>query len=101
MHRQTLFPLVLIEMDERRLNRFDRHIVLDQIGLSGQIKFSNSIVTVIGAGGLGSPALLYLAAAGIGEIRIIDDDVVDVVSKPACVSKSSPCFFSTSSMSRY
>ena len=78
MHPQTLFPLVLIEMDERRLNRFDRHIVLDQIGLSGQIKFSKSIVTVIGAGGLGSPALLYLAAAGIGEIRIIDDDVVDV-----------------------
>ena len=65
-------------MDELRLKRFDRHIVLDQIGLSGQIRFSKSIVSVIGAGGLGSPALLYLVAAGIGEIRIIDDDVVDI-----------------------
>ena len=65
-------------MDELRLKRFDRHIVLDQIGLSGQLRFSKSIVSVIGAGGLGSPALLYLAAAGIGEIRIIDDDEVDI-----------------------
>ena len=65
-------------MDELRLKRFDRHIVLDQIGLSGQVRFSKSIVSVIGAGGLGSPALLYLAAAGIGEIRIIDDDEVDI-----------------------
>ena len=52
--------------------------MLDQIGLSGQVRFSKSIVSVIGAGGLGSPALLYLAAAGIGEIRIIDDDEVDI-----------------------
>ena len=65
-------------MDELRLKRFDRHIVLDQIGLSGQVRFSESIVSVIGAGGLGSPALLYLVAAGIGEIRIIDDDEVDI-----------------------
>ena len=65
-------------MDELRLKRFDRHIVLDQIGLSGQVRFSKSIVSVIGAGGLGSPALLYLVAAGIGEIRIIDDDEVDI-----------------------
>jgi len=65
-------------MDEQRLKRFDRHIVLDQIGLSGQIRFSKSVVSVIGAGGLGSPALLYLVAAGIGEIRIIDDDEVDI-----------------------
>ena len=70
------FPLVLIEMDERRLNRFDRHIVLDQIGLLARLSLKVDRDSN-GAGGLG-PALLYLAAAGIGEIRIIDDDVVDV-----------------------
>ena len=65
-------------MDKKRLNRYSRHIALDQIGLSGQITLSESVVTVVGAGGLGSPALLYLAAAGVGEIRIIDHDEVDL-----------------------
>ena len=64
-------------MEKGRLERYSRHIVLDEVGLSGQIKLTNSTVTVVGAGGLGSPALLYLAAAGIGKIRVIDDDVVD------------------------
>ena len=64
-------------MRKERLERYSRHIVLDEVGLNGQLRLSNSVVTIVGAGGLGSPALLYLAAAGIGKIRVIDDDVVD------------------------
>ena len=64
-------------MDKERLERYSRHIVLDEVGLGGQIRLANSVVTIVGAGGLGSPALLYLAAAGIGKIRVIDNDVVD------------------------
>tara|TARA_B100000614_G_C14551397_1_gene494107 strand:+ start:1197 stop:2291 length:1095 start_codon:yes stop_codon:yes gene_type:complete len=62
---------------KERLERYSRHLVLDEVGLNGQLRLSNSVVTIVGAGGLGSPALLYLAAAGIGKIRVIDDDVVD------------------------
>ncbi len=58
------------------LERYARHLVLREIGGSGQRKLKNSRVLVIGAGGLGSPALQYLAAAGVGQIGIIDDDVV-------------------------
>ena len=64
-------------MEKERLERYSRHIVLDEVGLGGQIRLANSVVTIVGAGGLGSPALLYLAAAGIGKIRVIDDDIVD------------------------
>lgn len=59
------------------LNRYARHIVLREIGGPGQRRLKEARVLVIGAGGLGSPALLYLAAAGIGTIGVIDDDVVD------------------------
>ena len=57
--------------------RYSRHVLLPEIGKAGQEKLLASRVLVIGAGGLGSPALLYLAAAGIGHIGVIDDDVVD------------------------
>jgi len=60
------------------INRYARHISLPQIGLDGQKVISKSNVLVIGAGGLGSPVILYLAAAGIGRIGIIDFDNVDV-----------------------
>lgn len=63
---------------EAELERYARHIVLHDIGGAGQQKLKNAKVLVIGAGGLGSPALLYLAAAGIGRIGIIDDDVVSL-----------------------
>ena len=59
------------------LERYARHIVLREIGGSGQKKLKAARVLVVGAGGLGSPALLYLAAAGVGTIGVIDDDVVD------------------------
>lgn len=60
------------------IDRYKRHLVLKQVGGPGQQKLKNAKVLVIGAGGLGSPVLLYLAAAGIGTIGIIDDDVVSI-----------------------
>lgn len=62
---------------EVELNRYARHIVLREVGGKGQKRLKNAKVLVIGAGGLGSPALLYLAAAGVGTIGVIDDDKVD------------------------
>ena len=60
------------------MQRHARHLVLPQVGLEGQTKLAKAKVFVVGAGGLGSPVLLYLAAAGIGTIGIIDDDRVDI-----------------------
>lgn len=62
---------------ETELNRYARHIVLRELGGPGQKKLKDAKVLVIGAGGLGAPALQYLAAAGVGTIGVIDDDVVD------------------------
>jgi sulfur-carrier protein adenylyltransferase/sulfurtransferase len=58
--------------------RYDRHLFLPEIGMEGQQKLKNASVLVIGAGGLGCPALLYLAAVGVGKIGIVDFDVVDI-----------------------
>ena len=60
-----------------RLERFARHIVLPEVGGAGQAALAGAHVTLIGAGGIGSPALQYLAAAGIGHITLVDDDRVD------------------------
>ena len=60
------------------MQRHARHLVLPQVGLEGQKKLAEAKVFVVGAGGLGSPVLLYLAAAGIGTIGIIDDDRIDI-----------------------
>jgi molybdopterin/thiamine biosynthesis adenylyltransferase/rhodanese-related sulfurtransferase len=57
--------------------RYSRHTLLPEVGVDGQLKLLNSKVLLIGAGGLGSPAALYLAAAGIGTLGLVDDDVVD------------------------
>ncbi|MGR3660981.1 MAG: HesA/MoeB/ThiF family protein [Paracoccaceae bacterium] len=62
---------------ETELNRYARHIVMREIGGPGQRRLMQAKVLVVGAGGLGSPALQYLAAAGVGTIGVIDDDVVD------------------------
>ena len=60
------------------LQRYARHISLPSVGHAGQEKISQSKVLVIGAGGLGSPVILYLAAAGVGKIGIIDDDNIEL-----------------------
>jgi adenylyltransferase/sulfurtransferase len=65
-------------MDDQELERYARHILLPEIGGAGQSRLLDARVLVIGAGGLGSPAILYLAAAGVGTIGIIDDDAVDL-----------------------
>ena len=62
---------------DTELNRYARHIVLREVGGPGQKKLKDAKVLVVGAGGLGSPALLYLAAAGVGTIGVVDDDAVD------------------------
>jgi molybdopterin/thiamine biosynthesis adenylyltransferase/rhodanese-related sulfurtransferase len=59
-------------------SRYSRHLLLPEVGLDGQIKLIESKVLLLGAGGLGSPVALYLAAAGVGRLGIVDDDVVDV-----------------------
>jgi sulfur-carrier protein adenylyltransferase/sulfurtransferase len=64
-------------LDAERRRRYSRHLVIPEVGETGQLKLLSSKVLMIGAGGLGSPSALYLAAAGVGTIGIIDDDVVD------------------------
>src|SRR5215468_3858594 len=66
-----------IHFSQKELARYDRHIIIPDFGFEGQKKLKTAKVLVIGAGGLGSPALLYLAAAGVGTIGIVDFDVVD------------------------
>lgn len=65
-----------MSLDDVLLDRYARHIVLKEIGGAGQMQLMAAHVTVIGAGGIGCPAIQYLAGAGIGTIRVIDDDVV-------------------------
>lgn len=60
-----------------RLDRFARHIVLPEVGGAGQVALAGAHVVLVGCGGIGSPALQYLAAAGIGRLTLIDDDVVE------------------------
>lgn len=67
-------------MDDSQLLRYSRHILLDEIGIEGQERLLGSHALVIGAGGLGSAALLYLASAGVGRITVADDDRVDMTN---------------------
>ncbi|QAU33259.1 molybdopterin-synthase adenylyltransferase MoeB [Janthinobacterium sp. 17J80-10] len=67
-------------MNDQQLLRYSRHILLDDIGIEGQEKILAAHALVIGAGGLGSPAALYLASAGIGAITLVDNDEVDLTN---------------------
>ena len=75
----SLPPLVppADELTVDEVRRYSRHLIIPDVGMDGQKRLKNARVLVVGAGGLGSPALLYLAAAGIGTLGIIDFDVVD------------------------
>jgi molybdopterin/thiamine biosynthesis adenylyltransferase/rhodanese-related sulfurtransferase len=64
-------------LDESKRRRYSRHLLIPEVGEEGQLKLLQSRVLLIGAGGLGSPASLYLAAAGVGTVGIVDDDTVD------------------------
>src|SRR5574341_1100163 len=68
---------MLPELSRDEILRYSRHLLIPEVGLEGQIKLKNSSVLLIGTGGLGSPVALYLAAAGIGRIGLVDYDVVD------------------------
>ena len=67
-----------MDFREDQIHRYARHILLEDVGGLGQEKLLNARVLVIGAGGLGSPVILYLAAAGVGTIGVVDDDTVDL-----------------------
>jgi adenylyltransferase/sulfurtransferase len=75
----TLPPLVepAAELTKDEVERYSRHLIIPDVGMDGQKRLKNAKVLVVGAGGLGSPALLYLAAAGVGTLGIIDFDEVD------------------------
>ena len=68
--------MVELSLTDEQLDRYARHIVLKEIGGEGQRKLLAAEVAIIGAGGIGTPAIQYLAAAGVGTLRVIDDDVV-------------------------
>lgn len=65
------------KLSNQEIARYSRHLVLSEVGVKGQESLKDAAVLVIGAGGLGSPCLLYLAAAGVGHVGIVDGDTVD------------------------
>src|SRR5512136_206939 len=77
-------------LDPKELERYARHIVLREVGGPGQAKLKAARVLVVGAGGLGAPVLLYLAAAGVGRIGIVDDDVVSLSNLQRQVIHATP-----------
>jgi molybdopterin/thiamine biosynthesis adenylyltransferase/rhodanese-related sulfurtransferase len=75
------FPTVLPRtLDDPKRQRYSRHLLIPEVGEEGQLKLLDSRMLLIGAGGLGSPSSLYLAAAGVGTLGIVDDDVVDATN---------------------
>ena len=70
----------MTDMNDEQLLRYSRHILLDEIGVEGQQKLLAAHAVIIGAGGLGSPAALYLASAGIGKLTLVDHDSVDLTN---------------------
>ncbi len=67
-------------MNDEQLLRYNRHIMLPQLGIEGQQKLHDAHVLIIGLGGLGSPASMYLASAGVGQLTLVDDDTVELTN---------------------
>jgi adenylyltransferase/sulfurtransferase len=74
----TVHPVEDHQLSREEIRRYGRHLIMPEVGLQGQQKLKAASVLLVGAGGLGSPAALYLAAAGVGRIGIVDFDVVDL-----------------------
>jgi adenylyltransferase/sulfurtransferase len=66
-----------LQLSNDEILRYSRHLIMPEVGMEGQLKLKKAKVLCIGAGGLGSPLALYLAAAGVGRLGIVDFDVVD------------------------
>ncbi len=73
----TLTELREVELSQKEINRYSRHLIMPEVGMEGQKRLKQARVLLIGAGGLGSPAALYLAAAGVGTIGLVDFDTVE------------------------
>lgn len=71
---------MITAMDDEQLLRYNRHIMLPQLGIEGQQKLREAHVLIIGLGGLGSPASMYLASAGVGQLTLVDDDTVELTN---------------------
>ena len=67
-------------MNDDQLLRYSRHILVDEIGIEAQQRFIDAHAIIVGAGGLGSPAAMYLAAAGVGRLTLVDADTVDLTN---------------------
>src|SRR5689334_14852582 len=67
----------MAELSHEEIRRYSRHLIMPEVGMDGQRKLKNASVLLVGTGGLGSPAAMYLAAAGVGRIGLVDYDVVD------------------------
>jgi adenylyltransferase/sulfurtransferase len=76
--KPALWPYGITMLSDEELDRYARHLVLRQVGGPGQAKIRSARVLIVGAGGLGNPAALYLAAAGIGKLGLVDDDTVNL-----------------------
>src|ERR1700683_5745775 len=70
-------PDVERKLSKEEIQRYSRHLIMPEVGMEGQLKLARAKVLMIGAGGLGAPLGLYLAAAGVGKLGIVDFDVVD------------------------
>lgn len=75
-------------MSKEQVERYSRHLLLPSFGVAGQGKLCNSKVLIVGCGGLGSPAALYLAAAGVGTLGLVDHDVVELSNMHRCVVRN-------------
>lgn len=67
-------------MNDDQLLRYSRHILVDEIGIEAQQRFLDAHALIVGAGGLGSPAAMYLGAAGVGRLTLVDADTVDLTN---------------------